>query len=74
MEQAEDRIHRASTKHDNVQIITLLCNDTIDMDIYDFLTKKHQVVSKVLDNVDNSRKSVEMSGNLMNMLYKKLRT
>jgi SWI/SNF-related matrix-associated actin-dependent regulator 1 of chromatin subfamily A len=72
MEQAEDRIHRASTKHDNVQIITLLCDDTIDGYIYDFLRKKHQVVSKVLDNVDSSRKSVEMSGNLLNMLYEKL--
>lgn len=74
MEQAEDRIHRASTKHNNVQIITLLCDDTIDGYIYDFLRKKHQVVSKVLDNVDSSRKSVEMSGNLLNMLYQKLST
>ncbi len=72
MQQAEDRIHRVNTKHDNVQIITLLCDDTIDGYIYDFLRKKHQVVSKVLDNVDSSRKSVEMSGNLLNMLYEKL--
>ncbi len=74
MEQAEDRIHRASTKHDNVQIITLLCNDTIDGYIYDFLRKKQQVVSKVLDNVDSNKKSTEMDGNLLNMLYKKLST
>jgi len=50
MEQAEDRIHRASTTHDNIQIITLYCADTIDEDIMELLDEKSAVVSQVLDN------------------------
>jgi SWI/SNF-related matrix-associated actin-dependent regulator 1 of chromatin subfamily A len=50
MEQAEDRIHRATTTHDNIQIITLYCADTIDEDIMELLEEKSAVVSKVLDN------------------------
>jgi len=49
MEQASDRIHRATTKHDNIQIITYVCVDTIDEIIRDLLNKKENVVSKVLD-------------------------
>lgn len=55
MGQAEDRIHRATTTHDNVQIMTFLCEDSIDIDIYDLLKEKSQVVSKVLDNKDFKR-------------------
>ena len=50
MMQAEDRIHRASTTHDNIQIITLYCAGTIDEDIMDLLSEKDKVVTKVLDN------------------------
>ena len=50
MEQAEDRIHRASTTHDNVQIITPYMADTIEEDIMELLDEKAQVVGKVLDN------------------------
>ncbi len=71
-DQCSDRIHRANTTHDNIQIITYLCNDTIDMYIYEFLQKKQQVVSKVLDNVDDDRTSTIYSGNLINVLYNKL--
>ena len=49
MLQAEDRIHRATTTHDNIQIITYVCVDTIDEDIRDLLKVKEDVVSKVLD-------------------------
>lgn len=55
MGQAEDRIHRATTTHDNVQIMTFLCEDSIDIDIYELLKEKNQVVSKVLDNKDFKR-------------------
>lgn len=68
MIQCQDRIHRANTKHDNIQIITYLCNDTIDMHIYDFLKKKQQVVSKVLDNVDDKTTSVTYSDNAFSFL------
>lgn len=50
MEQAEDRIHRASTTHDNIQIITPYCMDTLDEDILELLEEKAQIVGKVLDN------------------------
>lgn len=73
MIQAEDRIHRASTTHDNVQIITYLCNDTWDNDIYEFLRKKDQVVSKVLDNVDSNKKVTSYDGNFAHILYNKLK-
>lgn len=62
MEQAEDRIHRATTTHDNIQIIKYICVDTIDEDMNELLKNKAQVVSKVLDNkdyVDRSQKSDE---------------
>jgi SNF2 family DNA or RNA helicase len=55
MEQAEDRIHRATTEHDNIQIIQYICVDTIDEDINELLKEKSQVVSKVLDNKDYSK-------------------
>lgn len=71
--QAEDRIHRASTTHDNVQIITYLCNETIDMHIYDFLRKKQQVVTKVLDNVDDKTTSTTYSDNAISFLASILR-
>lgn len=47
--QAEDRIHRASQKADNVQIIKLICQNTIDVDIDNLITEKEQIISKVLD-------------------------
>ncbi len=49
-EQASDRIHRASSTSDNIQIITFICEDTIDEDIEDLLTEKEKVISKTLDN------------------------
>lgn len=60
MLQAEDRIHRATTTHDNIQIIQYICVDTIDVDINDLLKEKSQVVSKVLDNKDY-KKDVSIS-------------
>lgn len=71
--QSEDRIHRASTTHDNIQIITYLCNDTIDMHIHEFLNKKQQVVTKVLDNVDDKTTSTTYSDNAMSFLASMLR-
>jgi SNF2 family DNA or RNA helicase len=47
--QAEDRIHRASQKSDNIQIIKLICQNTIDVDIDNLITEKEQIISKVLD-------------------------
>ena len=50
MEQAEDRIHRASTTHDNIQIVTPYAVETIEEDIMELLEEKSQIVGRVLDN------------------------
>lgn len=74
MEQAEDRIHRASTTHDNVQIITYLVNGTVDEMIYEMLRQKSQVVSKVQDNEDFSIDINRLEGdNIMGALKAALR-
>lgn len=49
MEQAEDRIHRASTEHGNIEIIIPYCLGTVDMDIKELLEDKSVVTDKVLD-------------------------
>jgi SWI/SNF-related matrix-associated actin-dependent regulator 1 of chromatin subfamily A len=56
MEQAEDRCHRATTTADNVQIIRLICQDTIDEDMEKLLEDKSQVASQVLDGKKSSKK------------------
>jgi len=55
-EQAEDRIHRASSKADKVQIIRLICQDTIDEDIDRMLNHKSSILSKVLDGTEFEQK------------------
>lgn len=70
--QAEDRIHRASTTHDNVQIITFLCEGTIDTLIYDLLKEKSQVVSKVLDNKDYQHTATRSDESIISQLMQKL--
>lgn len=50
MEQAEDRIHRASTTHDHIEILTPYFVDTIEEDILELLDEKAQIVGRVLDN------------------------
>ena len=56
MEQAEDRCHRASTTADNVQIIRLICQDTLDEDMEKLLNEKSAVASQVLDGKENTKK------------------
>lgn len=75
MEQAEDRIHRASTTHDNIQIITLYCVGTTDEDIMELLEEKSAVVQKVLDN-NISKKDIKSADesifkSLMNRIKEK---
>lgn len=73
MEQAEDRIHRATTTHDNIQIIKYICVDTIDEDISELLKNKAQVVSKVLDNKDYVDKSQRGDESILKLLIDKLK-
>ena len=51
-EQACDRIHRASSTAEKIQIINLICQDTIDEDIYSLLNEKSKIISKVLDGTE----------------------
>jgi len=69
MEQAEDRIHRASTTHDNIQIITPYCIDTIEEDILELLDEKSKIVGKVLDNVPTKKEVKKADENIMKSLF-----
>lgn len=73
MEQAEDRIHRATTEHDNIQIIQYIVVDTIDEDINELLKEKSQVVSKVLDNKDYKKEVSVSDESILGMLLERLR-
>jgi len=63
-EQAEDRIHRASTKSDKVQIIRLICQDTFDEEIITLLNHKEKVTSLVLDATVLDRKVQRLQGSI----------
>ena len=67
-EQAEDRIHRASTKSDKVQIIRLICQDTFDEDIISLLNNKEKVTSLVLDATVLDRKVQRLQGSIFKEL------
>jgi len=69
-EQAEDRIHRASTTSDKVQIIRLICQDTIDEDIISLLNSKEKVTSMVLDATVLDRKVERLQGSIFRDLVK----
>ncbi len=73
MEQAEDRIHRASTTHDNIQIITLYCADTIDEDIMELLEEKNIVVSKVLDNNVSKKEVIKSDESIFKALLSRMK-
>ena len=73
MEQAEDRIHRATTTHDNIQIIQYICADTMDVDINELLKEKSQVVSKVLDNKDYKKEVTVSNNSIFKSLIERLR-
>lgn len=69
-EQAEDRIHRITSTADKIQIITLVCNDTLDEDIEKMLIEKHEIVSKVLDGKVIDKKIDKIEGSIIKDLIK----
>lgn len=73
MEQCSDRVHRATTTHDNVQIIKYLVEDTIDPIIHNMLNEKSQVVSKVLDNKDFKSSAKRGDNNILKELIEKIK-
>jgi SNF2 family DNA or RNA helicase len=72
LEQCEDRCHRASTTSDKVQIISLVVNDTIDVDIENLLKEKSQVTSKVLDGVAFDKEVYKVKGGAPGSIFKDL--
>lgn len=74
MLQAEDRIHRATTTHDNIQIITYVCIDTIDEIIRDLLNQKENVVSKVLDGKVIKKDITSHNSSIIKELINNLKT
>jgi len=72
-EQAEDRIHRATTTADKVTITTLYCPDTIDEDIMELLNEKSQIVTKVLDNKQHSKDVILADKNIFQSLVNRLK-
>jgi len=73
MEQAEDRIHRASTTHDNIQILTPYCMDTLDEDILELLDEKSKVVGRVLDGQVVKKDVRKADESIMQSLFKRLK-
>ena len=67
-EQAEDRVHRASSTSDNIQIIRLICENTIDEDIDELLNNKSNILSKVLDGKELEQSTNRKKGSIFNEL------
>ena len=60
-DQAEDRAHRIGTK-ENVNIITLICKNTIDEKIHDLIEKKGVMADLLVDgklDLQNKEQLVE---------------
>jgi SWI/SNF-related matrix-associated actin-dependent regulator 1 of chromatin subfamily A len=73
-EQVEDRIHRASSTSDKIDIITLICQDTVDEDIMELLDEKAYIVTKTLDNKEHSRKNIVADESIISKLIEKIKT
>jgi len=72
-EQIEDRIHRASSTSDKIEIITLLCQDTVDEDIEELLNDKAFIVTKTLDNKEFDKKSNTINESIYKQLLERLK-
>lgn len=72
-EQIEDRIHRITTTSDNVEIITLICQETIDEDINELLEEKAYVTTKVMDNKEYKRESTSYNESIFKELLKRMK-
>jgi len=72
-EQIEDRIHRASATADKIEIITFICQDTIDEDISELLNDKAYIVTKTLDNKEYKKESTTIDEGVFKDLLKRIR-
>lgn len=69
-QQVEDRIHRASSTSDVIEIITPYCQDTIDEDIMELLNDKTYIVTKTLDNKEFKKEVQIVDGDIFQKLIK----
>lgn len=71
-EQCSDRVHRASQKSDNVQIIKLICQNTIDVDVERLLEDKGKILSQVLDGeLVEDNKQMSIFDDLVKIIFEK---
>ena len=63
--QAEDRAHRIGTKS-NVNIITLMCKDTIDERIHELVQKKGALADLLIDGKMNTQNKSDLVNFLLN--------
>lgn len=73
LEQVHDRIHRAGAISDNVEIITFVCQDTIDEDIIELLNEKSYIISKTLDNTEFKRENKIVDASIYKNLIERLK-
>jgi SWI/SNF-related matrix-associated actin-dependent regulator 1 of chromatin subfamily A len=76
-EQVEDRIHRAgeragSEHSDNIEIINLYCQDTIDEDIMELLDTKSYITTKTLDNKEFKKEKRIIDKSIFKELVKRI--
>ncbi len=69
--QCEDRCHRASQKK-NVQIIKMICQNTIDEEMMELLSSKEKVVSEILDGESKETiAEISVFKDVVNLILKK---
>jgi len=71
--QVEDRIHRANSTSDTIEIIRFYCKDTIDEDLIELLDDKAFIVTKTLDNKEYKRESAIVSETIFKQLIKRIK-
>ena len=71
--QIHDRIHRASSTASNIEIIKLICKDTIDEDIDELLNDKSYIVTKTLDNKEFKKESKIVDESIFKSLIERLK-
>lgn len=72
VDQIESRIHRLSATAENIEIIKLICQDTIDEDIDELLNDKSYVVTKTLDNKEFKKEAKIYDESIFKKLLKRI--
>lgn len=73
MEQAEDRVHRASSTANKIHIIKFIVKESIDEDIEEILKRKEMITSKIMDGKFEQKEKTVIEENMMKELIKSLK-